>query len=76
MRLFRIAFLLSMALLGGNLKAQQPATEMPPPPPSAKQIHLKHVLVIGQTKGFEHDSVSPAMAGIFTMGKRAAFGTR
>ena len=40
-----------------------------PPPPHAKQIHLKHVLVIGQTKGFEHDSVSPAMAAIYTMGK-------
>ncbi|RSL14828.1 hypothetical protein EDE15_0296 [Edaphobacter aggregans] len=40
-----------------------------PPPPHGKQIHLKHVLVIGQTKGFEHDSVSPAMAAIYTMGK-------
>jgi len=44
---------------------------MPPPPPHAKQIHLKHVLVIGQTKGFEHDSVSPAMAAIFNMGKES-----
>jgi uncharacterized protein len=28
-----------------------------PAPPSAKQVHLKHVLVIGETKGFEHDSI-------------------
>ena len=33
------------------------------------QIHLKHILVIGQTKGFEHDSVSAAMEAIYTMGK-------
>jgi hypothetical protein len=38
------------------------------PPPHAKQIHLKYVLVIGQTKGFEHDSVSPAMAAIYNLG--------
>jgi uncharacterized protein len=34
------------------------------PPPSPK----KHVLVIGQTKGFEHDSVPDAMATIWNMG--------
>lgn len=39
-----------------------------PPPPGAKQIHLKHVLVIGETKGWEHDSVSAAMAAIYNMG--------
>ncbi|WP_241654892.1 ThuA domain-containing protein [Granulicella sibirica] len=39
------------------------------PPPSAKTIHLKHVLVIGQTKGWEHDSVSATMAAIYNMGK-------
>jgi type 1 glutamine amidotransferase len=41
------------------------------PPPSTKQIHLKHVLVIGQTKGFEHDSVSAAMNAIYEMGKES-----
>jgi type 1 glutamine amidotransferase len=41
------------------------------PAPHAKQIHLKHVLVIGQTKGFEHDSVSPAMVAIYNMGKES-----
>ncbi len=42
-----------------------------PPPPHAKQIHLKHVLVIGQTKGFEHDSISAAMVAIFNMGQQS-----
>jgi uncharacterized protein len=40
-----------------------------PLPPHTKQIHLKHVLVIGQTKGYEHDSVSAAMVAIYNMGK-------
>lgn len=42
-----------------------------PPPPHAKQIHLKHVLVIGQTRGFEHDSISAAMAAVYDMGKQS-----
>jgi uncharacterized protein len=42
-----------------------------PPPPHVKQIHLKHVLIIGQTKGFEHDSISPAMAAIYNLGKES-----
>ena len=43
-----------------------------PPIPHPKQIHLKHVLVIGQTKGFEHDSISGAMAMIYNMGRESA----
>ncbi len=38
------------------------------PPPHEKQIRLKHVLVIAQTKGFEHDSVSDGMAAVYNMG--------
>lgn len=30
---------------------------------------IKHVLVIGQTKGYEHDSVSAAMVAIFELGR-------
>ena len=74
MRLLRMFLFLSLAFLspqllvsGGHIEAQQ-ASDMPPPPPPAKQIHLKHVLVVGQTKGFEHDSVSAAMAAIYDMG--------
>ena len=29
-----------------------------PPSPREKQIRLKHISVIAQTKGFEHDSIS------------------
>ena len=32
---------------------------------------IKRVLVIGETKGFEHDSVSAAMAAIYNMGKQS-----
>ena len=42
-----------------------------PPQPHSKPTHLKHVLVISQTKGFEHDSISTAMAAIFDMGKES-----
>lgn len=57
-------------LLGVAFQAQaQPSLQAPAP--HAKPIHLKHVLVIGQTKGFEHDSVSIAMASIFNMGKES-----
>ena len=72
MRFLRMFLFLSLAFLspqllvpGSPVEAQQ-ASDMPPPPPPAKQIHLKHVLVVGQTKGFEHDSVSAAMAGCLT----------
>ena len=42
-----------------------------PPAPHAKPTHLKHVLVVSQTKGFEHDSISAAMVAIYTMGKES-----
>ncbi|MES2221357.1 MAG: ThuA domain-containing protein, partial [Acidobacteriota bacterium] len=42
-----------------------------PSAPHAKEIHLKHVLVIGETKGFEHDSVTDAMVAIANMGKKS-----
>ena len=40
-----------------------------PSPPHEKQIHLKHILVIGQTKGWEHDSISDGMVAIYEMGR-------
>ncbi len=77
MRGFRIFLFLSLALLSpqfliqtGKVEAQQPPNNVAPPP-HAKQIYLKHVLVIGETKGFEHNSVSPAMAAIYDMGKES-----
>ena len=38
--------------------------------PAARSYHhLKHVLVISQTKGWEHDSISDAMAALYNMGR-------
>jgi uncharacterized protein len=53
------------------LTAQQKPSDLVAPAPHAKEIHLKHVLVVGQTKGFEHSSVSAAMAAIYDMGKES-----
>jgi type 1 glutamine amidotransferase len=50
-------------------QGQAPAHDPLPPAPHAKPIHLKHVLVIGQTKGFEHDSISAAMVAVYEMGR-------
>jgi len=63
--------LTASAALAGRASAQSTAGEPLPPQPHATQIHLKHVLVISQTKGFEHDSISTAMAAIFDMGKES-----
>lgn len=41
------------------------------PAPHPKQTYVKRVLVIGQTKGFEHDSISAAMAAVYNMGKES-----
>ena len=70
----KLSFLfLAFAILAPNLPAhaQSTGSESLPPPPHAKQIHLKHVLVIGQTKGFEHDSISAAMAAVYNMGQES-----
>ena len=65
--LFLSVFLLTLVAL--THAQQQTATDSTvPPAPHAKQIHLKHILVIGETKGFEHDSVPDAMAAIYNMG--------
>ncbi len=40
-----------------------------PGPPREKKIRLKHILVVSQTKGFEHDSITPAMVAIYNMGR-------
>ncbi len=45
-----------------------PDTRLTPLPPHAKEVRVKHVLVIGQTKGFEHDSVPDAMDAVYKMG--------
>jgi type 1 glutamine amidotransferase len=62
--------ILALFILAAFASAQnQPAVDSSvPPPPQAKEIHLKHILVIGQTKEFEHDSVPDGMAAIYNMG--------
>jgi uncharacterized protein len=38
------------------------------PPPAQPAHHVPRVLVIGQTKGFQHDSVPDAMATVYRLG--------
>ena len=75
LRFLRFLFpvLFSLALFGASLTAhaQTAGGASLPPPPHARTIHLKHVLVIGETKGFEHDSISAAMAAVFNMGQES-----
>ena len=67
------AFLFSLAVLGqGNhLVAQSAGSSALPPAPHVKEVRMKHVLVIGQTKDWEHESVSAAMDAVYTMGKES-----
>jgi len=69
--LARLALLSAAAVLPLALHAQTFDPTSRPPVPHEKPTHLKHVLVIAQTKGFEHDSISTAMASIFNMGKES-----
>jgi uncharacterized protein len=61
----------AFALNFGQAFAQSAEDFTIPAPPHAKETHLKHVLVIAQTKGFEHDSVPDAMAAVYNMGKES-----
>src|SRR5258708_9543107 len=66
----RVFLLVSVAGLAAPIRMgfAQETPRPVAPAPHAKQTHLKHVLVIGQTKGFEHDSISAAMVAIYEMG--------
>ena len=66
-----LAVAVVITLCSASPLCQSPANSAVPPAPHAKQIHLKHVLVISQTKGWEHDSVPEAMDAVFTMGKES-----
>jgi type 1 glutamine amidotransferase len=65
--LIGLAFLYNPALS----QAQSTGSKEAPPAPHTKQIRIKHVLVIAQTKGYEHDSVSDAMAAIYNVGRES-----
>ncbi|HEY6765966.1 MAG TPA: ThuA domain-containing protein, partial [Candidatus Sulfotelmatobacter sp.] len=61
MRLTRLALIRFLILpILATLACAQDQPGVDPsvaPAPHAKQIHLKHVLVMGQTKGWEHESI-------------------
>lgn len=74
MNLFRSAciasavFLLTATALSAS--AQAAAAPVPKPAPPAGKIP-RHVLVIAQTHGYEHDSIPDAMAAVYNMGKES-----
>lgn len=62
-----VSFVLwAVAIISVNAFAQATAPQ-PPRPTTGK----KHILVIAQTKGWEHDSISAAMVAIYEMGKQS-----
>jgi type 1 glutamine amidotransferase len=75
MRHTRIALcsVLTSLILATVVLAQDAAVDPSmPPPPHAQTIHLKHLLVISQTKGWEHDSIPDAMAALYNMGHESS----
>src|SRR5579863_3411606 len=67
----RLAIFL-LIFVGVAIGQDQPAVDSSvAPPPAVRQVHLKHILVIGETKGWEHESISDAMAAIFDMGHQS-----
>jgi type 1 glutamine amidotransferase len=70
---FLFAVLIGFAILGhaSRTHGQSAGSGALPPAPHAKEVRMKHVLVIGQTKDWEHDSVSATMDAIYTMGKES-----
>jgi type 1 glutamine amidotransferase len=68
-----LLFFLLFSLIGTLVSAQNsPSADSPtPPPPHEAKVRLKHVLVVSQTKGFEHDSITDAMAAIYNMGRES-----
>lgn len=60
-----------VSVQGYSARAQEGSDSALPPAPHVKQVHVKHVLVIGETRGFEHDSVSAAMVAVYNMGKES-----
>ena len=51
--------------------ASASSNERWPPAPTTQTVHQKRVLVIGETKGYEHDSVSAGMVAIYEMGQES-----
>jgi type 1 glutamine amidotransferase len=70
---FALALLAGLAVLGqsNRTQGQSASSSALPPTPHVKEVRMKHVLVIGQTKDWEHDSVSATMDAVYTMGKES-----
>lgn len=70
-RLHRVCLGLTTAFVflaaAGRYASAQAAPAPKPAPPAGKVP--RHVLVISQTHGFEHDSIPDAMAAVYNMGK-------
>ena len=66
-----VAFACGAMLSCAGIQSRATAQSLPAAP-HPKQTHLMHVLVIAQTKGFEHDSISAAMAAVYDMGKESS----
>jgi type 1 glutamine amidotransferase len=59
-----------IVLSSAGLLAFAQAAPAPKPAPPAGKVP-RHVLVIAETRGFEHDSVPDAMAAVYNMGKES-----
>ena len=69
---FLLSALIGLTMLGQCSRIQAQTAGSPlPPAPRPKEVRIKHVLVIGQTKDWEHDSVSAAMAAVYNMGRES-----
>ncbi len=70
---FGFAVLVGLVIvgLGCLIHAQSTGNSALPPAPHVKEVRMKHVLVIGQTKDWEHDSVSDTMAAVYNLGKES-----
>ncbi len=66
--MFPLRKLLPLWLLPLSALAQSPApAAQPKPSPTA----VKRILVIGEAEGFQHDTISDAMAAVFNMGRES-----
>lgn len=70
-RLRTLCFSACILALAGALSSPAQSALDNPTAPHSKATHLKHVLVVSQTRGFEHDSISTAMATILDLGKES-----
>ncbi len=64
-------WLIGIIWVAASFSAEAQTPPAGPPPWARPGAGVKHVLVIGQTKGWEHESVTPAMVAIYEMGRQS-----